>query len=560
MSVGALNGYWGQHGVPGVERLANYCDSGIEYVTLGFVNKSPENDESGYPGTNFAAHCWAETYSNEQGVSSSLLSHCPTIQEDIPYCQERGVKVLLSIGGHYDDGDNNYAVTGSQNGVEFAEFLYKAFGPYDEGYEGPRPFDVAGSDVHPSVDGFDFDIEAELDNRGYIAMVETLRELDSSLFITAAPQCPTGDAWFYLKDLINEAEFDALFVQFYNNEQCELYSETGLNYFSWIDVIENSQKSQNAKLFFGLPASMSAASSGYVQPGDVASLICYARNLPSWGGVSLWDLGRGAENIVSANRNYIDVVQDALLGIGCPVETETTTAAPNPTATTTPGVPGNGTITTRPPPTTTTESMTTSTLTTTNVYTIPCPDVKSCDGGSFVTTKVVDVYTTVCPVGWKPTVTGYPIAPKPTGPAGGDKPHGDKPHGDKPHGDKPHGDKPHGDMPEGDKPEGDTPEGDKPEGDIPEGDKPHDGKPEGDKPEGDKPEGDMPEGDKPEGDKPHGDESYDKTTTILVPPPTGVVTPKPEGPTETPVTAGASGLAVGLSGLLAIAALQVFVL
>ncbi|KAK0387899.1 hypothetical protein NLU13_4144 [Sarocladium strictum] len=532
MSVGVLNGYWGQHGVPGVERLANHCDSGIEYVTLGFVNKSPENDESGYPGTNFAAHCWAETYSNEDGVSSSLLSHCPTIQEDIPYCQERGVKVLLSIGGHYNDGDNNYAVTGRDNGVEFAEFLYKAFGPFQEDYDGPRPFDVIGSDVHTSVDGFDFDIEAELDNRGYIAMVETLRELDSSLYISAAPQCPTGDDYFYLRDLIDEAEFDALFIQFYNNPQCELYSDNGINYFSWLDVITNSQKSQNAKLFFGLPASMSAAGSGYVQPGDITALVCAARDLPSWGGVSLWDLGRGAENIVSANRNYIDVVQDALLGIGCPAEPEvTTTATPTPTLAPT-STPGNGTITTRPPPTTTGPSMTTSTVTATTVYTVTCPEEKPCPGG-YVTTKVVDLYTTVCPVGWKPTITGNPHLPKPTGPAGGEKPHGEKPHGEKPHGEQPHGEKPHGEKPNGEKPQGD---------------KPHDGKPEGEVPG------------KPEDDKPHGDDSYDKTTTIAVPPPTHVVTPKPGGPTETPVTAGASNLAVGLSGLLVIAAVQVLTL
>lgn len=131
-------------------------------VTLGFVNKSPENDPSGYPGTNFAAHCWATTYKNEDNVSSSLLDNCRTIQEDIPYCQDRGVKVLLSIGGQYNDEENNYSVSSKSAGVEFAEFLYKAFGPYDESWDGPRPFDSVADGTHPAVDGFDFDIEAEL--------------------------------------------------------------------------------------------------------------------------------------------------------------------------------------------------------------------------------------------------------------------------------------------------------------------------------------------------------------------------------------------------------------
>ncbi|KAH8169824.1 glycosyl hydrolases family 18 domain-containing protein [Sarocladium implicatum] len=580
MSVGALNGYWGQHGVPGFERLANYCDSGIEYVTLSFVNLSPENDPSGYPGTNFAAHCWDEYYANPEGVESHLLSHCPTIQEDIPYCQERGVKVLLSIGGHYNDGSNNYAVSSEENGVEFAEFLYKAFGPLQDGYTGPRPFDT--EETKPAIDGFDFDIEARLDNRGYIAMVETFRELDSSLFISAAPQCPTDERYFYLADLIEEAEFDALFIQFYNNPQCELYSDSGINYFDWVNVIKNSSKSQNAKLFFGLPASPSAVDSstgsGYVQPDDLHTLVCAARDLPSWGGVSLWDLSRGAENVVGANRNYIDVAQDALLGIGCPAVTSSVTTtdaatstpatsvpAADPTttaATTSPGLPSNGTITTRPPPVTTTleESMTTSTVVSTATHTIPCPDTKKCHGGVYVTTEIIPLYTTICPVGWKPTITENPHMPKPTSGFGGGKPSGDKPHGDKPHGDKPEGNKPDGDKPEGDKPSGDKPEGEVPSGDKPSGDKPSGDEPSGDEPSGDKPSGDKPSGDKPEGDLPGGGEDYDKTTTIVVPPPTGAVTPKPEGPTETPATAGASSLAAGVSGLLAVAALQVFFL
>lgn len=81
------------------------------------------------------------------------------LKVDIPYCQERGVKVLLSIGGDYTL-TSDYKVTTEQNGEDFAEFLYKAFGPYDPFWEGPRPFDASETE-HSVVDGFDFDIEAK---------------------------------------------------------------------------------------------------------------------------------------------------------------------------------------------------------------------------------------------------------------------------------------------------------------------------------------------------------------------------------------------------------------
>ncbi len=57
----AVNVYWGQSGEN--NRLASYClQDGFEYITVGFVNNSPEQDTSGlnYGGTNFAAHCAGE--------------------------------------------------------------------------------------------------------------------------------------------------------------------------------------------------------------------------------------------------------------------------------------------------------------------------------------------------------------------------------------------------------------------------------------------------------------------------------------------------------------------
>lgn len=152
----SVNVYWGQQGNGD---LATACqDSSVDYITLGFVNVSPENGgPSGYPGSNFGAHCWAEWYS-AGGYTSKLLSTCPSLTPGIAVCQGLGKKVLLSIGGEYTDA-SNYTVSSAKNGADFAEFIYGAFGPYTEAWAGkPRPFD--DGDNHNAVDGFDFDLES----------------------------------------------------------------------------------------------------------------------------------------------------------------------------------------------------------------------------------------------------------------------------------------------------------------------------------------------------------------------------------------------------------------
>lgn len=152
----SVNVYWGQQGNGD---LATACqDSSIDYVTLGFVNISPENGgPTEYPGTNFGAHCWAEKYSVD-GHTSELLTTCPSLTPGIAVCQSLGKKVLLSIGGVYN-AYSNYTVSTPMNGVAFAEFVWGAFGPYTEDWAGkPRPFD--NGDQHNAVDGFDFDLES----------------------------------------------------------------------------------------------------------------------------------------------------------------------------------------------------------------------------------------------------------------------------------------------------------------------------------------------------------------------------------------------------------------
>lgn len=88
-----------------------------------------------------------------------LLTQCPTLQEDIPYCQKvKGKKIILSLGGD----TLGYDLTGAPAGVAFATFLWNAYGPKRPGYTGVRPLDRGYSNTTADtidIDGFDFDIE-----------------------------------------------------------------------------------------------------------------------------------------------------------------------------------------------------------------------------------------------------------------------------------------------------------------------------------------------------------------------------------------------------------------
>lgn len=165
LATPAVNVYWGQQGTES-DRLRTFCDTpGFDYVTVGFVNSSPEHDPSGlkYPGTDFAMHCVGAYYQDAQDRDSKLLSKCGLIAADVRYCQKKGKKVLLSIGGHVS-ATTDYSISSPPEGEYFADFIWGAFGPYNPSWTKARPFDdfyggADEGDEHFVFDGFDFDIE-----------------------------------------------------------------------------------------------------------------------------------------------------------------------------------------------------------------------------------------------------------------------------------------------------------------------------------------------------------------------------------------------------------------
>ena len=163
----AVNVYWGQSGLAS-DRLRNYCDgTSFEYITLGFVNNSPEQDPSGlgYPGTDFSTHCISAKYKDPKNVDSKLLAQCGELAADVRYCQKKGKKMLLSIGGDWNPPTANYTISSPPAGEAFADFVWGAFGPKTDAWTKARPFDDyyggadSDADKYFSFDGFDFDIE-----------------------------------------------------------------------------------------------------------------------------------------------------------------------------------------------------------------------------------------------------------------------------------------------------------------------------------------------------------------------------------------------------------------
>lgn len=181
---------------------------------IAFVNVFPdESGTNGYPGTNFGNACGG-TYTTPDGQSSQLLGPCASIEADIKYCQARGKKILLSLGGGASLG---VFIETTASAESFADFLWGAFGTQQAEWvaEGkPRPFGDA------SVDGFDFDIESSASvvgsqklSFGYGDMVNRLRgwfatAFPSRFYISGAPQCIVPDA--HLADALASSYFDFL--------------------------------------------------------------------------------------------------------------------------------------------------------------------------------------------------------------------------------------------------------------------------------------------------------------------------------------------------------------
>lgn len=243
--------YWGQNGNEG--SLSDACNSGnYQYINIAFLT----------------------TFGNGQTPVLNLAGHSisAAISDDIRACQSRGIKVLLSIGG----ATGNYSLSSAADAVDVANYLWNSF---LGGSSASRPLGDA------VLDGIDFDIETGAGQPwDELARALSAFSTQRKVYLSAAPQCPIPDA--NLDSAIQTGLFDYIFVQFYNNQQCD-YSG-GINgllarWNQWAAV-------PGGQIFLGLPAAEAAAGSGYMPPDVLTSQVLPVINgSAKYGGVMLWN-------------------------------------------------------------------------------------------------------------------------------------------------------------------------------------------------------------------------------------------------------------------------------
>ncbi len=155
----------------------------------------------------------------------------------------------------------------------------------------------------------------------YAAVETTLGT--ANYLITAAPQCVFPDAYLgpQLAGLaLTDAamQFDYLWPQFYNNHICQYneadkgasFQQSFQNWSSWANATAPA-----LEVLVGLPASPSAASTGYIADSDEVKQINMIRrsNATNFDGVMLWSAAWEFEN-EQMNQSYIPSVLRSLTG------------------------------------------------------------------------------------------------------------------------------------------------------------------------------------------------------------------------------------------------------
>ena len=298
--------YWGVNSNE-EKSLAYYCQQNeADIILLSFLDA--------FPTLNLDLD---ENCSTDFSAGSST---CTSLEKDIITCQDLGVTVMLSLGGEA----GSYGFSNTTQAQDFASTLWNTFA---EGTADYRPF---GSAV---IDGFDFDIENNLDT-GYTDLVNELRTIANDrgskyYYISAAPQCVYPDAG--TGDMLLNSYVDFAFIQFYNN-YCNLGS-ANFNWDTWKTYAETKSPNPDIKLFLGLPGSEAAASTGY--QSDLTVVDTAVKNLHSdanFGGIMLWDASYGYSNVIDG-KTYVNQMKSILDKYAD--ETTTSTSSSNPTTTST---------------------------------------------------------------------------------------------------------------------------------------------------------------------------------------------------------------------------------
>ncbi|KAI0346297.1 glycoside hydrolase [Trametopsis cervina] len=337
MTTQGTTTYWGQNSYGATNsNQANwqksidfYCqDNSIDAFPVAFLNVF--FGAGGLPSIDLANICSA---SSDPVFPGSQLPECGFLASAIQTCQSKGKIVTISLGG----ATGAAGFSSDSQATAFADTIWNLF---LGGSSSTRPF---GNAV---LDGVDLDIEGG-STAHFVPFINQLRSHMNSAskkyYITAAPQCPFPDA--YLGDLINSVAFDAVYVQFYNN-YCNV-GTANANFATWDNWAKTQSPNKNVKVYLGVPASSSAAGSGYLPISSLGPIIQqYKATYSSFGGVMFWDASQAY-----ANGRFDAAVKSALQGgASAPTSAPPTTSHTTTTTTTSKTTSSSHTTTSSVPP------------------------------------------------------------------------------------------------------------------------------------------------------------------------------------------------------------------
>lgn len=247
-----LTGYWQDFTNGAAVQRLSAVNSNYDLIAVAFANADAAN-----PG--------GVTFSVDPGLSSALGGYTAAqFTSDIATLHAAGKKVIISVGGQ----NGTISVSDATSATNFANSVYSIMQTY-------------------GFDGVDIDLENGV-NPTYMA--SALQQLHSkagnNLIITLAPQTidmqSTGSSYFVLA-LNIKSILTIVNMQYYNSGTmlgCDgnVYAEGTENFLTALACIQLQGGLSPSQIGFGLPASTSAAGSGYVSPTIVNNALdCIAR-------------------------------------------------------------------------------------------------------------------------------------------------------------------------------------------------------------------------------------------------------------------------------------------
>ncbi len=306
-SSGGGGGGGGSSGLPAHILMGYWQDftNGAKALTLAQVPTSYNlvavafGDSDSTPGQ--------VTFSIDSGLSSALGGYSSSqFISDISTLHSRGQKVILSVGGQ----NGTISVDDATSASNFASSVYSIIKQY-------------------GFDGVDIDLENGVNPTYMASALEQLEsDVGSSLIITLAPQTvdTQSSGSDYLALALNiKSILTMINTQYYNSgtmNGCDgnVYAEGTENFMTALACTELQSGLSASQVGLGLPASSSAAGSGYTSPSVVNNALdCLAAKAscgsfvpsttyPGIRGVMTWSINWDASN----GYNFADTVSPYL--------------------------------------------------------------------------------------------------------------------------------------------------------------------------------------------------------------------------------------------------------